>query len=74
MLSYFCHSFLSLDFTIYIMTWSTYRFDPAVGPPAAITSIIKAKFEGAWRNFGEVDEDVQKLWFAEFGVIIYIIS
>ena len=56
------------------MTWSTYRFDPAVGPPAAITSIIKAKFEGAWRNFGEVDEDVQKLWFAEFGVIIYIIS
>jgi len=30
--------------------------------------IIKAKFEGSWKSYKEVDKNVQDMWYGEFKV------
>ena len=49
----------------------TCRFEPAVGPPAAITKIIKSKLEGAWKSWKDVDDNVKKMWYEQFEVMYF---
>ena len=40
-----------------------------MGPPAAITKIIKFKLEGAWKSWKDVDGIVKEMWYKQFEVI-----
>lgn len=47
----------------------TYSFQPEFRVRGAITRIFKAKFEGAWKSWGNVDAAMKDVWFSDFKVL-----